>query len=551
MVHVVAHIIFRIRRIAARQRDAVALIELSERPAQTATRLRMQGSGLLEEVVVVLRPPCRRHDDSVSLRQFRHRRAVDAYEISRRLLCGAVTELLHDLQLYPVKIEGGRELFESRKLGLAARVPAEFEHDRQLQAGAAPWLIWKPTPQLAWREDAFGVDFARLQAQTMKAKQAQHFYLLCGATALDVNQITQRLHDRPGDRSRQLENHKEPYPERLRAPDTRRSTWGAGLLLIRQYFCTCRALFANASETRAFPEFTVEGGRACGVFHSGHRRDPGVVDGMPISVDGNETTAPLLIQRDGAVETLLINDAPRNRMGLDFMDALETELARVATDASVRAIVVRGAGTENFSVGMDLKQLPLGIERRGSIEAVLDQRLRVLDAIESLPKPVIAVLTGYCLGGGLELPLACHFRFAATEGCKIGLPELDLGTVPAWGGSARLTRCVGRAHTLDMILRAKKISGPEALRIGLVHEVWPVAELFDRAHALARELAEMPAIAVAEMLRCVVGVGDQPLAAGIAAERQAVLATIGTPDQSEGMYAFLEKRRPRFNQRKT
>jgi enoyl-CoA hydratase len=215
----------------------------------------------------------------------------------------------------------------------------------------------------------------------------------------------------------------------------------------------------------------------------------------------------------------------------------------------VRAIVIRGAGTENFSVGMDLKQLPEGINRKGSVEALFDQRLRVLDAIENLPKPVVAVRCGYCLGGGLELPLACHFRLAAAAGCKIGLPELDLGTVPAWGGSARLTRCVGRDHALALILRAKKVSGPEALRIGLVGEVWPIEELFDRAHALARELADMPAIAVAAMLRCIVGAGDKPLAEGIAEERRAVLATMGTPDQREGMMAFLEKRRPRFNQR--
>lgn len=256
---------------------------------------------------------------------------------------------------------------------------------------------------------------------------------------------------------------------------------------------------------------------------------------------------PLLVERPGAVETLTINDAPRNRMSLDCMDALEAEVARLASDASVRAVVIRGAGAENFSVGMDLKQLPAGVARMGSVEAVLDQRLRVLQAIEDLPKPVIAVLYGYCLGGGLELPLACHFRLAAAEGARIGLPELDLGTVPAWGGSARLTRCVGRNHALDMILRAKKISGPEALRIGLVHEVWPLGELFARAHALAEELAAMPALAVAGMLRCIVGAGDAPLAEGIAAERRAVLATMGTPDQQEGMMAFLEKRRPRFN----
>ena len=240
-----------------------------------------------------------------------------------------------------------------------------------------------------------------------------------------------------------------------------------------------------------------------------------------MSAHGNATEAPLLIERDGPVETLVINDYPRNRMSLGFMDALEAEVARVADDPGVRAIVIRGVGTENFSVGMDLKQLPEAINRMGSLEALFGQRLRVLDAIENLPKPVVAVLYGYCLGGGLELPLACHFRLAAAEGCKIGLPELDLGTVPAWGGSARLTRCVGRDHALDMILRAKKISGPEALRIGLALEVWPNAELKARAIALAESLAD---------------------------ERAAVHATFATPDQMEGMKAFLEKRKPVFNQ---
>jgi enoyl-CoA hydratase len=266
---------------------------------------------------------------------------------------------------------------------------------------------------------------------------------------------------------------------------------------------------------------------------------------MPPARD--ESQPALLVERTGAVETLVLNDPPRNRLGLALMDALEAEVERLAGDEGVRAVVIRGAGEEHFSVGMDLKQLPEGIARMGSPEAVFDQRLRVLEAIEHLPKPVIAVLCGYCLGGGLELPLACHFRLAAAEGAKIGLPELELGTVPAWGGSARLTRCVGRAHALDLVLRAKKISGPEALRIGLVHEVWPLAELFERAQALAQELAAQPALAVAEMLRCIVGHGDAPLAEGIAAERRAVLATLGTPDQREGIQAFLEKRKPVFN----
>ena len=217
-----------------------------------------------------------------------------------------------------------------------------------------------------------------------------------------------------------------------------------------------------------------------------------------------------------------------------------------ATDPKVRVLVFTAAGEEHFSVGMDLKQLMTGAGERGGFEAVLDQRLRVLAAIENMDKPSIATLYGYCLGGGLELPLACHFRLAASEGARIGLPELDLGTVPAWGGTARLTRCVGRDQALDMIQRARKIDGEHALRIGLVHELHPVEELKSAAHALAHELAAMPPRAVAGVLRCVVSAGDAPLDEALAEERRAVLDCSGTADQREGMRAFLEKRRPVF-----
>lgn len=265
-----------------------------------------------------------------------------------------------------------------------------------------------------------------------------------------------------------------------------------------------------------------------------------------MSNDSNEAKPPLILHRDGAVATITINDAPMNRMSLAYMDELEGLVEDLANDRSVRAVIFTGAGDKNFSVGMDLKQLPQGVKDKGGIDAVFDQRLRVLAAIEQMPKPTIAVLFGYCLGGGLELPLACHFRFAAEAGAKIGLPEMDLGSVPAWGGSARLTRCVGRDQALDMILRGKKISGPEALRIGLVSEVWPLEEIEARALEVAKELAAMPPIAVAGVLRCVINAEHLTLEESLVDERRAVMATMGTKDQREGMQAFLEKRRPHF-----
>ena len=257
-------------------------------------------------------------------------------------------------------------------------------------------------------------------------------------------------------------------------------------------------------------------------------------------------TESLIVNRDGGVLTLINNDPPINRMTLEYMDAVEEVVAQAIEDPDVRVLVFTAAGDENFSVGMDLKQLTSSAGERGGLEAVLDQRLRVLQMIESAPKPSIVTLFGYCLGGGLELPLACHFRLAAADGAKIGLPELDLGTVPAWGGTARLTRTVGRDHALDMILRAKKIFGPEALDIGLVQEVHPVEELKAAADALAHELAAMPPRAVAGVLDCVVGHGEASLDDALAAERRAVRACSGTKDQIEGMMAFMEKRTPVF-----
>lgn len=255
----------------------------------------------------------------------------------------------------------------------------------------------------------------------------------------------------------------------------------------------------------------------------------------------------LLFEVDNAVAVLTINDAPYNRMSLDFMDALEETVDEIAKDDAIRAVVLTAAELDNFSVGMNLKQFQEGIERKGSSDALFDQRLKVIDAIERMQKPWIVTMFGYCLGGGLEVPLGCHFRLAAEEGAQIGLPELDLGAVPAWGGSARLTKCVGENHAMDMILRSKKISGKRALEIGLVHEIHPIEELKNEAIALGHELASQPAGALASMMKVLVNSSDKNLEELLLAERSAVQENNNTKDSQEGMLAFLEKRKPQFN----
>ena len=259
------------------------------------------------------------------------------------------------------------------------------------------------------------------------------------------------------------------------------------------------------------------------------------------------TNTSLVYERRAAVAVVTIDDPPHNRMSFAFMNELEELVDEIAADSGVRSVVITAAGDQNFSVGMNLKELAPMLGERRRVDDILDQRQRVLSTIETMGKPWVATLFGNCLGGGLELPLACHFRLAAQDGANIGLPELHLGSVPAWGGSARLVRAIGRDRAINLILRAKTVSGPQAFDLGLVTEVCPNTEIKERALDLADELSALPATAMAAMLRCLVDSDDRTLDESLRDERAAFHATLGSPDMIEGMSAFLEKRRPEFN----
>jgi len=252
------------------------------------------------------------------------------------------------------------------------------------------------------------------------------------------------------------------------------------------------------------------------------------------------------ITRSSGVATLRLSNPPHNAIGLPQVEALESLLPELASDAAVRAVVIQGAGGRSFSAGADLKE-----EADPEVTAVrarFDRMARLLRSVERMQKPVIAAIRGSCLGGGLELALACHLRVAA-EDAVFGVPEVRLGLAPGWGGCTRLARTVGRGRALDLLLHGRRIGASEAAAWGLVNEV--VAPLSLEAHVeeRARALAEGPPLAMATLLAAVIEGEELALDAAVRREQDAIARLAGTADAREGVAAFLEKRPPRFEGR--
>ena len=255
----------------------------------------------------------------------------------------------------------------------------------------------------------------------------------------------------------------------------------------------------------------------------------------------------ILVHKEGAVATVELNEPPYNPLGMALVDALETAVQEIDEDPAIRAVIVRGAGDENFSVGADIREFGAAASGRG-VKDFIDQRLRVIRRIETMRKPVVCSIRGACVGGGLEIALGCHFRIAA-RGAKIGLPEVELGVVPAWGGTQRLTRTVGRARALEIMLLARKLGSEEAFDAGLLTAVCEPDELDERVAALANELASKAPLAVAGILDAVVQGGVKSLDEGLVHEYAALERVISSEDLQEGVLAFFQKRTPNFKGR--
>lgn len=256
-------------------------------------------------------------------------------------------------------------------------------------------------------------------------------------------------------------------------------------------------------------------------------------------------TDPTQLKRDGRVATIELNDPPYNPLGVRLIDSLQARIDEVLADEDIRAVILCGAGGQNFSVGADIREFGAAAAAKRSVRDIISQRHALIRRIETMPKPVICAIRGACMGGGLEIALGCHFRIAASD-AKIGLPEVELGVLPAWGGTQRLTQLTGKARALDIILRARKLGATEALRDGIVHEVCEPKELDARVAALASELSAKAPIAVAGILEAVLAATERSLEEGLEVEFSALERVIASKDMQEGVTAFFQKRAPVF-----
>jgi enoyl-CoA hydratase len=232
-----------------------------------------------------------------------------------------------------------------------------------------------------------------------------------------------------------------------------------------------------------------------------------------------------------------------NALSTPMIRLLEAHLERIAHDASVRVAILTGAGEKAFVAGADITEYR-GDRRPEFIAYQLESR-RVFDKLEALPKPTIAAIRGYALGGGFEIALCCDVLICA-KSARLGLPEGLLGLSPGGGGTQRLTRALGRYMASDIMLAARRITGERAYQLGLAAELCDDPLLMETALARARAMLKVAPLAQGEMKRLLRQGPDAALPVAQSLEQEVLFRLYGTKDGQEGIAAFLEKREPRF-----
>jgi enoyl-CoA hydratase len=240
-------------------------------------------------------------------------------------------------------------------------------------------------------------------------------------------------------------------------------------------------------------------------------------------------------RRADGVVLVTLNQPPMNPLSQATLAALATVADDLRADPAVKAVVVTGAGEKAFAAGADINEFG----DRATARTIEVGFRKAFDAVAAIPRPVIAAVRGYALGGGLELALACDFRVAG-EKSRLGQPEILLGIIPGAGGTQRLPRLVGPAHAKRMIFSGHQVHGPEALAIGLVDEVVPDHEVLEAALHWAETLAKGAVVAMGHAKRAIDQGLDGELASGLDLEADAFVEVFGTQDAKIGVASFLE-----------
>ena len=253
---------------------------------------------------------------------------------------------------------------------------------------------------------------------------------------------------------------------------------------------------------------------------------------------------PVLSERDGnvAIATLNRPDA-RNALSPELMEELVALVEAWEADPEVRCIVIAGSD-DVFAAGADIKAM---VERSFQ-DVLVSPSARFWPRLAAIRTPLIAAVSGYALGGGCELALACDM-IVASEAAEFGQPEILLGIIPGGGGTQRLARVVGKQHAMELVLTGRRISAEEAFRLGIVNQVTGKKEWREKAIELAQVIARRPPLAVRLGKQAVLAAEETALTAGLDHERRLYEQAMATEDRVEGMQAFLEKRRPDFKGR--
>ena len=249
----------------------------------------------------------------------------------------------------------------------------------------------------------------------------------------------------------------------------------------------------------------------------------------------------ILVTKEGAIGIIQLN-RPKllNALNFELMTELVNALEELDREAAVKVIILTG-GERAFAAGADLAEM----SQATPVDLLLGRRFELWDRIRKISKPIIAAVSGYCLGGGNELAMNCDL-IIASETATFGQPEVNVGIIPGAGGTQRLPRVVGKYKAMEMILTGKSISADEAYRIGLVNHVVPPESLMEEAKKIATDIASKPPISIRSAKEAILRAQDTTLEVGLEFERKAFYMLFATEDGKEGMKAFLEKRKPNF-----